>query len=174
VVRVKGVDVYVHWSVFIIGAVILLCALRRPLAAVAGLMAYLSVLLIHEFGHLIMARRRGNDALSIELYPIHGIARLEMPESRFDRALIAWGGVLAQAVVGIPLVASTIVFGYSPFEAINALLAILGGFSLFIAAFNLLPVAPLDGATAWDLIPAFIERKRMRRNRRVYPYRSSR
>jgi len=121
-----------------------------------------------------MAQRRGYEPLSIEIYPIHGIARFEMPESRFDRALIAWGGVLAQAVIGIPLVASVTAFGYTPFEAINALLAILGGFSLSVAAFNLLPVAPLDGAAAWDLIPAFIERKRTRRNKRVYPYRSSR
>ena len=174
VVRVKGVGVYFHWSVFLIGALILLGALRRPLVALVGLVAWLSVLLIHEFGHLIVAHRMGYDALSIEIFPIYGLARFEMPKTRFDNALIAWGGVLAQAVVGIPLVASVIAFGYTPFEAVNALLAILGGFSLCIAAFNLLPIAPLDGATAWDLIPAFIERRRKRRSKRAIPYKSSR
>jgi Zn-dependent protease len=174
VMRVKGVDVYFHWSVFLIGSLILLGALRQPLVALVGLAAWLSVLLIHEFGHLIVANRMGYDALSIEIFPIFGLARFEMPETRFDKAMIAWGGVLAQAVVGIPLVALVIAFGYTPFEAVNALLAILGGFSLCIAALNLLPIAPLDGATAWDLIPAFIERRRTRRRKRAIPYKSSR
>jgi stage IV sporulation protein FB len=166
--------VYVHWSVFLISAVMLLGTLRKPLATVVGLAAYLGVLIIHEAGHLIMARLRGYDALSIELYPIFGIARFERPDSRFDRAAIAWGGVLAQAIVGIPLALYVAVVGYTPWEALNAALVILSGFSLCIAAFNLLPLGPLDGSVAWDLMPAFIQRRQIRRNRRLAPYRSSR
>lgn len=167
-------DLYVHWSVLLIAAIILLGALRQPLIALVGLSAYLSVLLIHECGHLIMAKRLGYDALRIELYPIHGLAYVEMPRSRLDVALVAWGGVMAQAVVGIPLAASAAAYGYSRFEAVNELQVILGGFSLCVAAFNLLPVAPLDGAKAWGLIPALIERSRNRRNKSARPYRSSR
>jgi Zn-dependent protease len=174
VARVKGVEVYFHWSVFLIGSLILLGAFRQPLVALVGLVAYLSVLLIHEAGHLIVAHRMGYDALSIEIFPIYALARFEMPRTRFDTSIIAWGGVLAQAVIGVPLVASVIAFGYTPFDAVNALLAILGGVSLCIAALNLLPIAPLDGATAWDLIPAFIERRRTRPSRRAIPYKSSR
>src|SRR5881394_833632 len=85
VTRVRGVDVYVHWSLFLISAVMLLGTLPKPLATVIGLAAYLGVLIIHEAGHLIMARLRGYDALSIELYPIFGIAHFERPDSRFDR-----------------------------------------------------------------------------------------
>src|SRR5438132_12248531 len=48
---------------------------------------------------------------------------------------------------------------WSVFEAINALLAFLGFYSLFVAAFNLIPIAPLDGATAWGLIPAWLARR---------------
>jgi Zn-dependent protease len=174
ITRVHRVDVYVHWSVFLIGAVMLLGTLRKPLATVVGLAAYLSVLIIHEAGHLIMARRMGYDALSIELYPFFGIARFERPGSRFDRAAIAWGGVLAQAAVAAPLVVCVAVLGYTPFEPLNAVLVILGGLSLVIAAVNLLPLYPLDGSVAWDVIPAFIELRQIRKSRRVLPYRSSR
>jgi len=174
VARIKRVDVFVHWSVFLIGALILLDTLRTPLPALVGMTAYLSVLLIHESGHLIIARRQGYDALSIELYPIFGIARFEMPGSRFDRDLISWGGVLAQAIVSVPIALCVSLFGYTPWDTLNIALAILGAASLCIAAFNLLPCRPLDGSSAWDLIPAFFERRRLRKNRRVIPYRSPR
>jgi len=168
------VDIYVHWSVFVIAALILLRAPRQPLATAVALAAYLSVLVIHESGHLIVARRLGYEALSMELYPICGIARFEAPHSRFDHAAIAWGGVLAQAAVGIPLTFWIVFFGETRIEIVNVLLGVLGGYSLFIAALNLLPFRPLDGAIAWSIIPAYFERRRMRRGRRPVLYKSSR
>ena len=125
--------------------------------------AYLSLLILHESGHLMMARRRGYQAFSVALYPIFGLARFEAPDSRLDHALIAWGGVLAQAVVAIPLTLYIVLAGYTPFEPLNAALAILGGYSLFVAVFNLLPIRPLDGSRAWDIIPAWMELRRRQR-----------
>lgn len=174
IARISHVDIYVHWTTFLIGALTLLGARRNPLPALVGLTAYLAILIIHESGHLIIARRRGYDALSIELYPVFGIARFESPGSRFDRGLIAWGGVLAQAIVSVPIVLCVAALGYTPWDTLNTALVILGAASLCFAAFNLLPFRPLDGSVAWDLIPAFFERRRLRRNRRVVPYRSSR
>jgi Zn-dependent protease len=145
VAQVCGVDVYVHWSIFAIGILILAGAIRRPASTLAGMAAYLGLLIVHESGHLMVARRRGCRAFSMALYPIFGLARFEAPDSRIDRALIAWGGVLAQTVVAVPLALYVVLFGYTRFEAINAVLAILGGYSLLVAAFNLLPLHPLDG-----------------------------
>ena len=174
VARVRQVDVYVHWSVFLISAVLVLGTIRNPLVTLVGLASYLGVLIIHETGHLIMARLRGYDALRIELYAISGKAYYERPHSRFDRAAIAWGGVVAQATIAVPIALCTVVLGYSRFEALNVALVVLGGFSLFIAAYNILPFGTLDGSAAWDLVPAFIERRQVQRTRRAVPYRSSR
>ena len=170
VARVRGVDLYVHWSVFVIAGVLLWRAPRGEAATLAGILAYLALLLLHESGHVWMARQRGFDAWSITLYPVFGYARTELPESRFEHALIAWGGVAAQAVVAIPIMGVVLLFGPSPFEPMNAVLAILGGYSVCLAAFNLLPVRPLDGSVAWGLIPAWLERRRrgkMRKARRI-------
>lgn len=68
--------------------------------------------------------------------------------------------MLAQAVVAAPLVAWVAVFGYTRFEALNMLFVILGFFSLGVAVLNLLPVPPLDGATAWGIFPALLARRR--------------
>jgi hypothetical protein len=113
VMRIKGVDVSLHWSVLVIAALILCSAVRRPVMAVVGLTAYLIVLLIHECGHLILARQRRCKVFGIELYPIYGITRFETPWSRFDHCVVAWGGVLAQALVALPLVSWAAVFGYT-------------------------------------------------------------
>jgi Zn-dependent protease len=77
-------------------------------------------------------------------------------------------------VVALPLVAWVAMFGYTRFEAVNAVLAILGFFSLGIVVFNLLPFPPLDGATAWGIIPAAIQRARANRKPRSPNWRSGR
>ena len=171
---IRGVKLYVHWSVFAIAGIMLLGTIERPVVTFVGLFSYLSILLVHECGHMIAAQRRKYKVWSIELYPIVGFCRFEEPWSRLDRCVISWGGVVAQAVVGVPLVAWVTVFGYTRFEAINALLAFLGFYSLFVAAFNLIPVAPLDGATAWGLIPAWLARRQESRRNRAIKYRSPR
>ncbi len=158
--QIRGVDIYVHWTVFLVAAVILAGVLSRPGLTLLGLTAYWGVLLIHETGHLIAAQRLGCPVFSIELYPIFGITRFGTPWSRVDHCVIAWAGVLAQATIAAPLVALVAVFGFTRFEALNMLFVILGFFSLGVAIFNLLPVPPLDGATAWGIFSALLARRR--------------
>jgi Zn-dependent protease len=83
------------------------------------------------------------DVNSIRLYPIFGITEFQTPWSRLDHCIVAWAGVIAQAVVAAPIVVAVTIFGYSRFEAV---LAILGFFSLAVAVFNLLSIKPLDGS----------------------------
>ena len=160
---------YLHWTVLLIALIILLNVIRHPLASLLGLAAYLGVLLIHEAGHMIAAQRLRCEVFSIELYPIFGFCRFETPWSRFDHCVIAWGGVIAQAVVAAPIVMYVSIFGYTRFQAINAVLALLGFFSLGVAAFNLLPMPRLDGSIAWGIIPESI--KRLRSGNRKSPSR---
>ena len=167
IARVDGVDVYVHWSVLAIAAFILIGAIQNPVRSLVGLAAYFSILLIHECGHLFVAHRLHCEVYEIELYPIFAFTRFQTPRSRYDHALVAWGGVLAQAVVGVPLVLWSIFIGYTPFDTVNEVLVLLGMVSLGIAAFNLLPLKSLDGATAWQILPAYLERKRLNQKRRA-------
>jgi Zn-dependent protease len=67
---------------------------------------------------------------------------------------------VAQAIVAVPLLIWGETFGYTRFQAVNAILAILGFFSLSVAVFNLFPIRPLDGAIAWGLLSAFLKRLR--------------
>lgn len=165
IMQIRGVRVFAHWSVLLIGTLILFGAIERPAETLAAWTAYFSVILIHECGHMIVAHRKGYGVLAIELYPIHGFARFQAPWSRYDSAVIAWGGVLAQAVVAVPLVTWVSVFGFTRSDALNVAIGVLGYFSLIVAGFNLVPVPPLDGAKAWYLIPELIKRARTRQTK---------
>jgi Zn-dependent protease len=160
VMRIRGVDVYVHWTVFLVALLILLNAGRKPVMTLTALLSFLTLLLLHECGHMIAAQRLRTHAREIRLYPIFGLCFFNPPWSRFDHCVIAWGGVLAQLVVAIPLVLYTTFFGFTRFEALNAVLGIFGGYSLVMAVFNLLPIGRLDGATAWFIVPEFFRRLR--------------
>jgi Zn-dependent protease len=160
IMRIRQVPVYVHWTLLVVIILILLGAFERPGFTALILFSYISVLLVHECGHMIAAHAKGCHVLSIRLYPIFGLTCFEEPWSRWDRYVIAWGGVIAQGVVAFPFVTWYKLFGYSRFDQVNALIAIMGFFSLAVALFNLLPFPPLDGAMAWRIFPALAERSR--------------
>jgi Zn-dependent protease len=165
VMQISGVPVYVHWSVLVIGALILLGAYEKPAETLTLWACYFGVLLIHESGHLFAARGMGYRVHSIVLYPFWGCTYFQIPNSRFDHAVIAWGGVAAQAIVAMPAIAWLTYVGYTRFDPLNIALGMLGYYSIFVAAFNLIPVPPLDGAVAWRLIPALFKRHAALANR---------
>ena len=170
--EIRGVKVFFHWSVLLIGGLLLLGAVEDPRLAFTVLAAYYGVILLHECGHMVAAQRKGCLVTSIELYPIWGITRFSEPYSRYDYCVIAWGGVLAQAIVAIPFIAWVEIFGFTRFASVNALLSIMGFFSLSMAAFNLLPICPLDGSIAWRLLPALIKGRPARPAKREKAWRS--
>ncbi|HWC17009.1 MAG TPA: hypothetical protein VG498_08330 [Terriglobales bacterium] len=163
IAQVRGSDVYVHWSVFLIAVLMVSAVIRHALVTLAGIAGWLGVMLIHECGHAFAAQRYGSEVLCIDLYPIFGLCSFRAPWSKFAECVIVWGGVLAQAVVAIPVVLFLAVHGYTSVEPVDVLLALLGPFSLAIAVLNLLPLSQLDGAKAWKLLWLVLAAKRERR-----------
>jgi stage IV sporulation protein FB len=169
VMKLRGVDVYVHWTVFAIGALMIYAAIRQPWVTLAVGMSWLALMLLHESGHMVAAQRKSCGVESIELYPIFGLCRFQAPWSRFDHCVIAWGGVIAQMIVAIPVVMALSAFGVSRFEPINAILFVLGPYSVLLAIFNLLPIGRFDGAVAWRIVPEIINRFRAAKKREKNP-----
>jgi Zn-dependent protease len=160
VTRVRGVPLFVHWSVPAIALFIVGAGIRIFATAVAVVLSFIAMLLIHELGHQLVARAKGCHVLAIELYPLHGLCRFSAPFDAFDDALIAWGGVLAQFAVAIPFAIYATWFGFTSMAPVAVIIAILGAFSPAIALLNLIPVKPLDGAKAWTLVPILWRRAR--------------
>ena len=144
----RGIPIRIHWTTPI-GVVIFT---RFEFVPVLWL-GFALIVLVHEFGHARMVRWCGVVVLSIDVDALGGSCSWEGEVSRIQRALIAWGGVLAQLVLFV-IVRSvdTTVEWAATFDGVQ-LLSVLTSTNLHIAAFNLIPFPPLDGWQAWRLIP---------------------
>jgi len=87
--RIRGTPVYVHWSVWVIVALIIFNVIWHPIQSLLALTAYLCGLLIHESGHLVAAGRTHCDVHEIRLYPIFGVTEFQTPWSKMDHCVIS-------------------------------------------------------------------------------------
>ena len=136
-----GIPVRAHWSMGII-AVWFGVLLSADLGVVGGIIAtvaFFASILAHEFGHAMVARHYGVRTQSIDLWALGGVARLdrESPSPRAD-GLIAVAGPAVSLLLGVVTLAAS-------FALQSDVLFWIGFVNGFLALFNMLPGAPLDG-----------------------------
>lgn len=136
-----GIPVRVHWSMGLI-AVWFGVLLSVDLGIVGGVIAttaFFASILAHEFGHAMVARRYGVRTQSIDLWALGGVARLdrESPTPRADGLIAVAGPAVNLLIGGVALAAS--------FALQSNVLFWIGFVNGFLAVFNMLPGAPLDG-----------------------------
>jgi Zn-dependent protease/CBS domain-containing protein len=111
---------------------------------------------LHEYGHSLVAQRLGIEVRDITLLPIGGLARMSaIPEKPSDEVKIAIAGPLVN--VGLAAVLYGIAhlgFGMAGLRvpdltvsgaSLGSVLAYLGLINLILAGFNLIPAFPMDG-----------------------------
>ena len=152
-ITVLGARLHIHWSAVALAGAMLGVWHRQPGYAIEAIACYFGLILLHEAGHAAMARRLGYRARDIYLSMIHGLCSYDSPDTFREEALIAWGGVLAQLAVALPLVALAQVPAIASLSFAGIPIAAFGYFSLAMVALNLVPVRGLDGAKAWRLLP---------------------
>jgi Zn-dependent protease len=155
--RYLGIDVYLHVTfVLLLGFIGLSYWLagRSATAAIEGVAFFAAIfacVLLHEYGHALMARRYGIPTKDITLLPIGGVARLErMPEKPVQELWVALAGPAVNVAIAFALAAwLTLTASWEP---ISNLSTTQGGFAerllgvnLFLVLFNLLPAFPMDG-----------------------------
>lgn len=135
----------------------------RDVAAVVSLIGLIltvfAIVVLHELGHALAARRYGVKTRDITLLPIGGLARLEhIPKDPKQELVIALAGpavnVVIAVVLGVVLVTRGGIGSLTDVEAILAadptfdlrLFALrLVAINVWLVVFNLLPAFPMDG-----------------------------
>jgi Zn-dependent protease len=145
---VAGIRINLHGTFMLLLGFIVL---SRLLSGGQGGMLYdlltvgmlFGIVVLHELGHALTARRFGIETRDITLYPIGGVARLErMPERPVQEFAVA----LAGPAVNIALAALVIALeSFIPSGIASLLARRFLQVNIALAVFNLLPAFPMDG-----------------------------
>jgi Zn-dependent protease len=152
-----GIGVYIHATfLLILGWVVLSHWLQgQTAAATAGgvlfTLALFGCVLLHEFGHALMAKKYGIRTRDITLLPIGGLARLErMPDDPRQELWVALAGPAVNVVIAAALFAG--LTAGQALEPLEKLGLATGSFwerlmvvNVFLVIFNMLPAFPMDG-----------------------------
>ena len=144
--RWNGASIKIHWSV-------LLCAFffgRFQFLPIYW-SCFFIVVFIHEAGHVLMIRRFGLWVDEIVIHGIGGYCRWGGNAGEIPRALISWGGVLAQLVLLIASFSIFHIISPSHSEITRQIFRAFVISNIWMICFNLLPIEPLDGVKAWKL-----------------------
>ena len=150
--RVSGIQVYVHWSWFIVAWIEISTRSRAYGSWVWNVAEYLGlfgIVLLHEFGHVLACRQTGGVANEIVLWPLGGIAMGRPPPRPGAELWTIAAGPLVNVALWPVLMAATWACGASGLSDrhpdLERLLFMLWWINKGLLIFNLLPIYPLDG-----------------------------
>lgn len=149
--KFSGIQVYLHFSWFLIAAYQLSQRARvytSPVWSLAEYVALFGIVLLHEFGHALACRQTGGMADRIVLWPLGGIAFVNPPR-RAGAVLwsIAAGPLVNVILLPILSLACLALSAGGDFPPSNLSLFFrnLWWINFGLLVFNMLPVYPLDG-----------------------------
>lgn len=142
--RLWGAPIRIHWTTPLVAFVL------TNFSFVPGAwLGFLVLVLVHEIGHAIAVRSFGANVVSVNAHGLGGTCEWYGHVTARQRAIIAWGGVLAQAALYIP--ARFVAAMVPSWGIIGEIMYTLTATNLILIVVNLLPIRPLDGAEAWKL-----------------------
>ena len=158
VTRIRGIEVGVHYSWFIVFVLITFSLTARFASehpqwtlvehyavGIATSLLFFSSILVHELAHSFVALAKGIPVRSVTLFVFGGVAQIgREPDRPMTEFQIAIAGPIASAVLalGFGVIAY---LGGEQFERLSALAGWLASINLMLAIFNLVPGFPLDG-----------------------------
>jgi Zn-dependent protease/CBS domain-containing protein len=163
--RIAGTEIRLHFTflLFLLFIAVSDYAARGAAAALDSI-AFLALVFLcvtlHEFGHILMARRFGVRTPEVILSPIGGIANMErIPEKPAQELLVAIAGPLVNVVIALALM-GFFGFGLAQLTAINfeksSLAERLLLVNVTLVVFNLIPAFPMDGGRVLRAILAML------------------
>ena len=159
IARIAGIDVRVHATFWVLLAVLgyqgyLLGGQAGAAAQMGFVLLGFSIVVMHEYGHALTARRYGIPTDDITLLPIGGVARLaRLPRDPKQEIVIALAGPAVNVVLAGLLYAALWLTQRPAIEMApvdehffsRTLLERLLSWNVMLAAFNMIPAFPLDG-----------------------------
>lgn len=114
---------------------------------VIGMLGLFASIVLHEFGHSLMARQQGMPMKGITLFIFGGVAEMtDEPPTAKAEFLVAIAGPVVTVVISAVCFGLTLLGNAAAWPGyVNAVLWYLFIINAVVLAFNLLPAFPLDG-----------------------------
>lgn len=174
--RWRRIPVAMHWTV-LLAVIWLYLFFWNGLATLIAAAAFLLLLVVHEFGHVAVLRRKKIPIFGMRLYLIHGEVEHGFT-SKAQSIQVAWGGVGAQfGVLLLGLAATYLTAGVSnPVLSVilTPVLFVFTRINLVLMVIALLPIGPFDGHDAWAVIPYLRGKRRKRKQEKLASQRKMR
>jgi Zn-dependent protease len=157
--RIAGINVYMH-PTFLLLLVWVAVAhyfahgdLGEALYGLVFILALFGIVVLHELGRALAARRYGIRTRDITLLPIGGVARLErIPEEPWQELMVAVAGPAVNVVMAAGIYLGLVFAQGLSLSPVGAALRVGGGFvqqlfwvNVTLLVFNLVPAFPMDG-----------------------------
>ncbi|MGA2340464.1 MAG: site-2 protease family protein [Terracidiphilus sp.] len=150
--RVAGIDLYLHWSWFVVAVIEIGSRQGRYTSLVWSAFEYLAlfaIVLLHEFGHALACRQVGGTVDRIMLWPLGGVAYVNPPQRPAATLWSLAAGPLVNVALlpvfgGAFLAARSLGWAASMPNAYTLLGWVLW-INVILLVFNILPIYPLDG-----------------------------
>jgi Zn-dependent protease len=150
--RFAGVDLFLHWSWFLVAVIEINSRSGRYSSLTWNALEYLAlffIVMLHEYGHALACRQVGGTANQIVLWPLGGVAYVDPP----PRPGATLWSIAAGPLVNVVLIPVFLIVGWVARSAgwwemmpnAHALLRSVATINVWLLAFNMLPIYPLDG-----------------------------
>ena len=161
--KVSGIEIGLHYSWFIIAALIVFSLVERfreahaswtrgeiwTVALVTAALFFIS-LLLHELAHSWVAQKRGLRVKAITLFALGGVSQIQDDSTDAKTEFwVAIAGPIASLMIGLACLNIALELGWQrsaePQSALTGILVWLGYINISLAVFNMIPAFPLDG-----------------------------
>jgi ATP-dependent Clp protease adapter protein ClpS len=155
---IRGVPVFVHWSLPAGGILVSVFGHVDPKEWVYYCVAYTLLVIIHESGHVLAAHAHGLRVLSVEISGVGGLCHVERPRRISHSIFIYSAGLLAQAAAFFIALAYASIFDFSKSTFAEACIFTFTFVNLCLFVINLIPHRnarsglATDGWVLWKLL----------------------
>ena len=164
IATVRGVPVFIHWSLPLGGLLIACIAQPGVLGSVVYCLAFAVLIAIHEFGHVLAARLLGLKVFAIEISGVGGTCRVQVPRSARDTLFVYAAGLAAQVVLLLLTLLTAWVTGEPDSTAGRSVFITFTDVNAVLFVINLIPTTiraglSTDGGVLWGLLLHVLKRR---------------
>jgi len=154
--KIAGTAIRIHITFILFLLLIVIVASRAnglefALDTFAFISSIFICVILHEFGHILVAHRFGIETRDVTLFPIGGVASMKLtPEKPSQELLVALAGPFVNLIIAISLLLilrrTVTINDLSQLDNVETSFALrLAVANLALMAFNMLPAFPMDG-----------------------------